>query len=310
MIKKNNFSFAGKDIISINEFSKEEIIRVLEVAKQMEKTTKPLLAGKVLATLFFEPSTRTRLSFESAMLRLGGKIIGFSDPHVSSFSKGESLYDAVRVVAGYSDIIVIRHPLEGAARLAAEASNVPVINGGDGANQHPTQTLLDLYTIKESQGKISGLKIAMAGDLKYGRTVHSLANALSKFSCRLFFVSPDSLKMPKHILDDLDAHGIEYSEHANVKDIIDEVDILYATRIQKERFPDASEYEKVKNAYVIDAPLFTSVKKNLKIMHPLPRVNEITKEVDNTCHAYYFEQSAYGIPVRMALLALVGGKLK
>ncbi len=304
------FSFGGRHIISINDFSKDEIVYILETAKKMEKNKKQLLSDKVLATLFFEPSTRTRLSFEAAMCKLGGRVLGFSDPHVSSFSKGESLSDAIKVVAGYVDAIVMRHPLEGAARLASEISPVPVINGGDGANQHPTQTLLDLYTIKESQGKITGLSIAMAGDLKYGRTVHSLANALSKFKCRLFFIAPESLRMPRHILTELEEAGIKYSEHEKLQEVIDEIDILYATRIQKERFPDAAEYEKVKNAYILDMPLLANVKKNLRIMHPLPRVNEITTAVDNSGYAYYFEQSHYGIPVRQALLALVMGAAK
>ncbi|MBN2422128.1 aspartate carbamoyltransferase [Candidatus Woesearchaeota archaeon] len=303
-------SFLNKDIISINDFSKEEIIHILQIASLMEKNQKTILQGKVLATLFFEPSTRTRLSFESAMSKLGGKVIGFRDPKVTSFSKGESLWDAIKVIDGYVDVIVMRHPLEGSARLAAEAANIPLINGGDGANQHPTQTLLDLFTIKKSQGKITGLKIAMAGDLKYGRTVHSLTHALSLFNCKLYFVSPESLKMPRHIINELEEKGIEFSEHKEVSEIINEIDVLYATRIQKERFPDPADYEKVKFAYVIDNSILGKVKKNLKIMHPLPRVNEIDVNVDDSGHAYYFEQAHNGIPVRQALLALVLGKIK
>ncbi|MBU0756696.1 MAG: aspartate carbamoyltransferase [Nanoarchaeota archaeon] len=302
--------FSGRDIISISDLTKQEIIRVLEVAKLMQKNKKPLLQGKVLATLFFEPSTRTRLSFESSMTKLGGGVLGFTDPNVTSFSKGETLWDAIKMVDGYADVIVMRHPLEGAARLASEAAKVPVINGGDGANQHPTQTLLDLFTIKESQKKITGLKIAMAGDLKYGRTVHSLASALAHFNCGLFFVSPETLRMPNYILEELESKKIKFSVHKEVKDIIDEVDILYATRIQKERFPDHQEYEKVKNAYVINRDILKNVKKNLKIMHPLPRVNEIDPSVDDSGHAYYFEQAHNGIPVRQALLSMVLGMIK
>ncbi|MBD3204398.1 aspartate carbamoyltransferase [Candidatus Woesearchaeota archaeon] len=303
-------SFLSRDIISVNELSKKDIIRILDVAKIMEKNKKPLLNGKVLATLFFEPSTRTRLSFESSMNKLGGKVIGFRNPNVTSFKKGETLWDAINVIEGYSDVIVIRHPMEGAARLASEAAEVPVINAGDGANQHPTQTLLDLYTIKKSQGKITGLKVAIAGDLKYGRTVHSLAHALGLFNCELFFVSPKSLKMPDYIKDDLKEKQIKFSEHEKVSVVIDEADILYATRIQKERFPDPTEYEKVKNAYVIDSSLLKKVKKNLKIMHPLPRVNEIDISIDESGYAYFFEQAHNGIPVRKAILSLVLGKIK
>lgn len=303
-------AFLNRDIISINDFSKEDIIFVLDYAKKLEKVREPLLKGKILACLFFEPSTRTRLSFESAMLQLGGKVLGFSDPNVSSFIKGESLSDAARIISGYSDIIIVRHPLEGSARLVAEASDNPVINAGDGSNQHPTQTLLDLYTIKKSQGRITGLKVAMVGDLKYGRTVHSLASALAKFNCQLFFISPEELKMPKYITDDLRGGKVTYSEHAGIAEIISKVDILYVTRIQKERFPDATEYEKVKNSYVINSASLQNAKPNLKIMHPLPRVTEIDPEVDDTKYAYYFEQAKNGVTVRKTLLSLALGGTK
>ncbi|MBN1502969.1 aspartate carbamoyltransferase [Candidatus Woesearchaeota archaeon] len=302
--------FLHRDIISINDFSKDEIVYVLESAKAFEHMRKPILKDSVLGVLFFEPSTRTRLSFESAMAQLGGKTIGFADPLVSSSTKGESLLDTVKIVSGYCDAIVIRHPLEGSARLAAEASEIPVINGGDGANQHPTQTLLDLYTIKKCQGRISGLNIAMVGDLKYGRTVHSLACALSKFGCRLYFVSPESLKIPKHIIDDLQNSETEYSEHKEVGEVIKECDIVYMTRIQKERFPDPAEYERIAHTYAIEKDVFREAKPTMKIMHPLPRVSEIPKDIDDSEHAYYFEQAANGLVVRKALLALILGGVK
>mgnify|MGYP006303180533 FL=1 len=303
--------FKGKPIISIRDMSKADIIKVLETAKRIEgmgqRKRQGLLNGKVMASLFYEPSTRTRLSFSSAMTRLGGRVIGFSDPDTSSSKKGETLYDTIKMVERYSDVIVMRHPVEGSARLAEESTGKPVINGGDGANQHPTQTLLDLYTIKKAHSKISGLKIAMCGDLKYGRTVHSLAIALSHFKCRLYFVSPPSLRMPDYYLNELSAKGIEFSEHEKIEEVIDEVDIFYSTRIQKERFPDPAEYEKVKDVYILTKNMLSNAKKNMRVMHPLPRVNEIATDVDGTPHAYYFEQSANGVPVRQALLALVLG---
>ncbi|MBN2567071.1 aspartate carbamoyltransferase, partial [Candidatus Woesearchaeota archaeon] len=232
--------FSGKDIISINDLSKDEIVHILETAKRMESNahTKQFLSGKVMGSLFFEPSTRTRLSFESAAQRLGARVVGFADPNVSSAAKGETIHDTAIIVEKYCDVMVIRHPNDGAARAAADAARVPVINAGDGANQHPTQTLLDLYTIKKTQRKISGLHVAMVGDLKYGRTVHSLASALAKFGCTLYFVSPEALRMPAHLLDQLKEAGIPFSEHLEIGEVIGGVDILYMTRIQKERFPD------------------------------------------------------------------------
>ena len=304
-------NFKGKDIISINDMKREEIIYILETAEKLERGKRQnLMKGKILGTLFFEPSTRTRLSFESAMKKLGGKTIGFADPSVSAVKKGESLWDTIKVTAQYCDVIAMRHPLEGSARLAAEAATIPIINGGDGPNQHPTQTLLDLYTIKKTQGKLTGLKIAMSGDLKYGRTVHSLTIALSLFGCKLYFIAPEILQMPKHILEELDKKNIKYSLHEKIEDVVKEVDILYSTRIQKERFADEREYEKVKNVYILRAEMLKGVKKNLKVMHPLPRVNEISTDVDATPYAIYFEQATNGIPIRMALLALVSGVIK
>ncbi len=306
--------FRGKSIISINDLNKRGILHILETARKIESMSRKkkdgLLKGFVMASIFFEPSTRTRLSFESAMRRLGGKVIGFSDPGTSSLVKGETLYDTVKIVERYSDVIVMRHPLEGSARLAAESTEKPVINGGDGANQHPTQTLLDLYSIKKVQGKLSGLKVALCGDLKYGRTVHSLATALSHFNCRLYFVSPPSLKMPPHYLKMLSKKGIEFSEHEKIGEVINDVDVFYSTRIQKERFPDETEYEKVRDVYILTKGMLGKVKKNLMIMHPLPRVNEIDKSIDDTPYAYYFEQSANGVPVRQALLSLVMGVMR
>lgn len=304
-------NFKNRDVISIKDFTKDEILHILKTAKTFKQKSQPnLLADKIMASLFFEPSTRTRLSFEAAMGRLGGRIIGFADPKSSSIKKGESLRDCIANVEKYVDVIVMRHPLEGSARLAAEVSGVPVINGGDGANQHPTQTLLDLFTIQECQKKLTGLNIAMSGDLKYGRTVHSLAVALAHFSARLYFISPDELRMPEYIKEELKKKKIKFTEVKNWDRIMNKIDILYVTRIQQERFPDPLEYEKVKNLYILKAADLAQAKKNLKIMHPLPRVNEITYDVDKTPHAYYFQQAANGLYTRQALLALILGAVK
>ncbi len=303
-------NFKGRDIVSIRDFTKEDLLHVLKVSKEMEGDKLQLLAGKILATLFFEPSTRTRLSFESAMCRLGGKIIGFSDEKVSSVKKGETIWDTAKMAERYSDVIVIRSPIEGSARLAAEATSIPVINGGDGANQHPTQTLLDLYTIQKAKKNIDGLKIGFLGDLKYGRTVHSLAIALSYWKVDLYFITPDALQMPDHYLKDLKEVGIKCYQTDDVFAVSKNLDILYVTRIQQERFPDPMEYEKYKNAYRLDQSLLSHIKEDLKIMHPLPRVGEISPELDETKHAIYFEQAGNGVTVRKALLALVLGKVE
>jgi aspartate carbamoyltransferase catalytic subunit len=259
--------------------------------------------------MFFEPSTRTRLSFESAMCRLGGKVIGFSDEKVSSVKKGETIWDTAKMAERYSDVIVIRSPIEGSARLAAEATSVPVINGGDGANQHPTQTLLDLYTIQKAKGRIDGLTIGFLGDLKYGRTVHSLAIALSHWQVELSFIAPDALQMPDQYLNDLKEARITCTQTSDVFSVSKDLDVLYVTRIQQERFPDPMEYEKYKHAYCLDRSLLSQIKEELKIMHPLPRVGEISPELDDTEHAIYFEQAGNGVTVRKALLALVLGKV-
>jgi aspartate carbamoyltransferase catalytic subunit len=304
-------NFKNRDIISINDFSKQELLYILKVAKSMEKNPNPdLLKDKVLATLFFEPSTRTRLSFISAMEQLNGKVMGFTNIETTSVKKGESLWDTIKMVEAYSDSIAIRHPLEGAARLAAEASCKPVINAGDGANQHPTQTMLDLYTIQKVKGKLDNLSIGFLGDLKYGRTVHSLTIALSHFNPKFYFIAPAALQMPQTYLDELKEKKIKFVTESNLLKVSKKLDILYDTRIQKERFPDPVEYEKYKGVYKLDMSLLPHIKKDLKIMHPLPRVGEIDPSLDETDHAVYFEQAANGIPVRKALLVLVLGKVK
>jgi aspartate carbamoyltransferase catalytic subunit len=305
----NEINFEGRDIVSIRGFTREEIDHILKVASDIEPLAKngsDMLRGKVLAELFFEPSTRTMLSFQTAMYKLGGNVIGFAEPGVSSVWKGETLADTIRVVEKYSDVIVLRHPLEGAARFAAEYAQIPVINGGSGAEEHPTQALLDLYTILEAKGKIDGLNIALMGDLRYGRTVHSLSYALSLYDVKLSMVSPDLLRMRREVLDDI-GKRIEVTEYKEVNEILPELDVLYVTRIQKERFPDLGEYEKVRGTFAVDLELLRRAKDDLIILHPLPRMNEIAVEVDSTPFARYFEQARNGVVVRMALLALVLG---
>ncbi len=303
--------FKGRDIISIRDFSKDDIIHVLDTAKKMEAGPHPkLLRGKVLASLFFEPSTRTRMSFESAMKRLGGSVVTMASAGVSSAAKGESLRDSIRIMGSYSDVMVIRHPLEGAARLASEATDRPVINAGDGANQHPTQTFLDLYTIKKTKGRLNNLAVGFLGDLKYGRTVHSLAHALAHFKADMYFIAPEALRMPKDDLYDLRRQGIRYHEMQSMERAVPRLDVLYCTRIQKERFPDPLEYNKVKGSYEVNADAMKKAKKGLKILHPLPRVDELNENLDRTSYAIYFEQAANGIPVRQALLGLVAGALR
>jgi aspartate carbamoyltransferase catalytic subunit len=306
LLKVNHIVSTMKDVISINDFDRGQIEGVLKDAQIMERFMKgtDICEGKILATLFFEPSTRTRLSFESAMKRLGGKVIGFSESSSTSVAKGETLTDTVRITEQYSDIIVMRHPRDGAARLAAEVTTIPVINAGDGTNQHPTQTLLDLYTIKKELGKIDGLAIGMMGDLKYGRTVHSLSYALSRFDVSLQFLSPQGLEMPLYIKEDLMEKSIDIKEIKNMEDL--SVDVLYVTRIQKERFPDIEEYEKVRGSYRITPETLDHLGKAI-ILHPLPRVDEIDPEIDHTPNALYFKQAWNGVPIRMALLAAALG---
>jgi len=304
--------FRGRDILTIRDLSRMEILTVLKTARRMVpvaqgKRSSRALEGKILGTLFYEPSTRTRLSFESAMTRLGGRILGFSSAEGTSVQKGETLADTIRMVEAYCDGIVLRHPQEGAARLAAEFTEKPVINAGDGAGQHPTQTLLDLYTIWDEKGGISGQHVALVGDLKYGRTVHSLTYALAEFGADLSFVSPPTLEMPREIVEYVRERGLSLKVTHRLEDVIREADVLYVTRIQKERFPDPQEYEKVAGVYRIDADLLRDAKRDLIVMHPLPRVTEIAPDVDRTRHALYFKQAFNGVPVRMALLQLILG---
>lgn len=294
-----------KDLISIMDYTKEEYLRIMELAADFEQNpNQRLLEGKVVASLFFEPSTRTRLSFETAINRLGGRIIGFSDSNSSSVTKGETLHDTIRMVSNYADLIVMRHPLEGAARYAAEISSIPIINAGDGANQHPSQTLLDMYSIIKTQGSLDNQNIFMVGDLKYGRTVHSLLMAMSQFENPIFnFIAPEELQMPEEYKIYLREKGIRYFEHREFTDIISEADIVYMTRVQKERFSDPMEYEQVKNVYILRNAMLANTKPNMRILHPLPRVNEIHTDVDKNPKAYYFEQALNGVYAREAIIA-------
>ncbi|MFO7924582.1 MAG: aspartate carbamoyltransferase [Bacteroidales bacterium] len=298
----------NKSLISINDYTKEEIHRVLDLAGEFEKNpSQDILRDRVVATLFFEPSTRTRLSFESAVNRLGGKIIGFSDSASSSSTKGESLKDTIKTVSNYSDLIIMRHPIEGSARYASEVAGVPVINAGDGANQHPTQTLLDLYSIKKTQGTLENLNLFIVGDLKYGRTVHSLLMAMALFNATFYFVSPKELRIPAEYKMYLDQHGLKYYEYNDFRELLPEADIIYMTRIQKERFSDPIDYEKTKNAYVLKNIMLQNSRDNMKILHPLPRVNEISTDVDDNEKAYYFIQALNGVYTRQAIISLILG---
>ena len=304
--------FKGKHILHGNQFSTEDLDNIMRVADEFEKglengQTYDLMKGKVLAALFFEPSTRTRLSFESAMLWLGGGVISVASGATSSASKGESIGDTALTVSQYADVIVMRHPQTGSASEAAEVATVPVINAGDGAGQHPTQALLDVYTIKKEIGKFDGIKVTLVGDLKYGRTVHALVELLSLYSVGLRLVSPASLKMPADIISNLKEKGIEVIETEDLVEAAADSDLMYVTRIQKERFSDIKEYEKLKGSYVIDKTLLGKAKEGVVIMHPLPRVDEIATEVDSYKGAAYFRQVRNGVYVRMALLALVLG---
>jgi aspartate carbamoyltransferase catalytic subunit len=304
--------FQGRSITSIEDFNRQEVDYLLNVTKTMEPIAhegSDMLKGKILANIFFEPSTRTRLSFEAAMLKLGGNTIGFADAESTSVKKGENLADTIRTVENYADIIALRHPLEGAAKLACEFSNVPIINAGSGAEEHPTQALMDLYTILKEKQKIDGLKIALIGDLRYGRTVHSLAYALSLFNIELTLVSPEALRMRREILRAIQ-NKIPVQETQNLEKTIPAMDVIYVTRIQKERFPDQAEYAKVKGTYRIDLKSLTRAKEDLAILHPLPRIDEIASEVDNKPQARYFHQVWNGVVVRMALLALILGAIK
>lgn len=294
----------NKSLVSITDYTKSDIIRILQLAEKFdENPNRRLLEGKVCATLFFEPSTRTRLSFETAVHRLGGRIIGFSDVSTTSSTKGETLKDTIAMVNNYSDLIIMRHHLEGAARYASELSSVPIINAGDGANQHPTQTMLDIYSIYKTQGTLENRTITIVGDLKYGRTVHSLIIGMSHFNPTFRFIAPEELKLPEPYKRFCDEYKIKYEESADFsEDIINESDILYMTRVQRERFTDLMEYEKVKNVYILRKDMLKNTRENLKILHPLPRVNEIQQDVDDSPKAYYFEQARNGVFARQAII--------
>jgi aspartate carbamoyltransferase catalytic subunit len=300
---------AGSDIVTIRQFSADELLLLIDIVECFEDVTAPLLQGRVLGTLFFEPSTRTRLSFESAMLRLGGACLGFAHAQISSIAKGESLHDTVRMAEQYSDIIVIRHPRGGAARVAAASAGIPVINGGDGANQHPTQTLLDLYTIRRRCGKMRGLRVGFLGDLKYGRAAHGLIEALAMLGNDLALISPSSLRLPEQRRAQVAEVGVETVESTDLSETLPYLDVLYVTRIQEERFGDPLEYERVKNAYQIDLGTLGEAKEGMIVMHPLPRVQEIHPSLDSSPQAAYFEQARNGVTVRKALLALLMGRL-
>ena len=303
----------GKDILHGNQFTRKDVDAILTVASEFEKELKkkgsfPLLKGKILATLFFEPSTRTRLSFEAAMQRLGGGVIGMGSVESSSVAKGETLVDTIRTVSQYADVIVLRHPRTGSAKEAADTTPVPVINAGDGAGQHPTQALLDVYTIYKELGTLKNLTVSLVGDLKHGRTVHALVELLSLFKSKLYFVSPGLLRMPEEISNDLKEKGIKALETEDMLEAAEASHLIYMTRIQKERFADPSEYEKVKGSFIIDQKFLEKLGKKVTILHPLPRVDEIHPEVDTYPGAAYFRQMRNGVFVRMALLAMIFGK--
>ena len=298
----------NKSLVSINDYSKEEQLRILEVAQEFEKKpVQTILQDYVVASLFFEPSTRTRLSFESAVNRLGGKVIGFSEASNTSVKKGESLRDTILTIANYSDLIVMRNPVEGSARFASEVSSVPIINAGDGANQHPTQTLLDLYSILKTQGTLDNLHVAFVGDLKYGRTVHSLVIALCNFNTTFHLVSPVELKLPSSVKMHIKERNLAYHQYTEMTEVIPQADILYMTRIQRERFSDPLEYERNKNSFNLHKDMINDTKENFRVLHPLPRVSEIDINVDASPKAYYFEQALNGVFVRQALMALILG---
>ncbi len=313
--ENKNAAWYGKDIISVRQFNRADLEYIFGVAHEMRGMverigTFDLLKGKILANLFYEPSTRTSSSFTAAMERLGGSVIPINEVKYSSVTKGESLTDTVRTLECYADVIVLRHPETGSAAIAAKAARKPVINAGDGTGEHPTQALLDLFTIFEELGVgvVDGLTVTMLGDLKYGRTVHSLARLLSLFKVKLNYVSPEILRMPKEVMDEVGAKGIPQAEFSTLENVLPETDVLYVTRVQKERFEDPADYEKVKGAYVIDPEVMKAAKQNMIVMHPLPRVTEISMDFDDDPRAAYFRQMEYGLYVRMALLAMVLGK--
>ncbi|MDT8394414.1 MAG: aspartate carbamoyltransferase [Bacteroidales bacterium] len=301
----------NRSLVSISDYTLEEQLKILEIAAEFEKNPRQKILEKyVVASLFFEPSTRTRLSFESAASQLSAKIVGFSEAGSSSVSKGESLKDTILTVSNYSDIIVMRHPREGSAKYADEVAPIPIINAGDGAHQHPTQTLLDLYSILKTQGRLDKLNIAFVGDLKYGRTVHSLVMALCQFNTTFHLISPTELKLPSYVKQYIKDNNLSYHQYTEMSEVLPHLDILYMTRIQRERFSDPIEYERVKDAYILKNSMLASAKQNMKVLHPLPRVNEISEDVDSSQYAYYFQQARNGVYVRMALLASILGVVK
>jgi len=309
-LKRRGEQMAG--LITMDDLTNEEILTILDDAERLLPVAKgemylPLLKGRILGNLFFEPSTRTRMSFETAMKRLGGDVVNLGDVKTSSVVKGETLFDTIQMVDGYTDIIAMRHPRQGAAQYAQDSATVPILNGGDGAGHHPTQTMLDLFTIRQAHGKLDGLKVVLAGDLRYGRTVHSLSHALTRFGCELVFASPEILKMPPEIISDLNVHGAKITETEDLYSMIGDADVVYMTRIQKERFSDEDEYARCAGAYKLHANHLSDVKANMIIMHPLPRVDEIDPSVDSTRHARYFEQAFNGVVARMALLCKLLG---
>lgn len=309
MQKPYFYNMEKRCLVSVANLPKEQILNLIRMGQEFEKRpNRKLLDGRIVATLFFEPSTRTRLSFETAANRLGAKVIGFTDPKVTSSTKGETLKDTIMMVSNYADVIVMRHYLEGAAKYASEVSPVPVVNAGDGANQHPSQTLLDLYSINKTQGKLDDLHILLVGDLKYGRTVHSLIMAMRHFNPTFHFIAPEELSMPEELKAYCREQGIKYEEQTEFnEEVIAKADIIYMTRVQRERFTDLMEYERVKDVYILRAAMLRNAKPNMKILHPLPRVNEIAYDVDDDPHAYYFEQARNGLYAREAIICDVLG---
>lgn len=300
-----------KNLISMRDLSKKEILHFMEIAEKIETgELQPDMKGKLAALLFFEPSTRTHFSFATAMKKIGGQTITMRGTSGTSAKKGETFADTLQTIAQYAEIIIMRSPVEGAARFASEVVDIPVVNAGDGANQHPTQALLDLYSIIKTQGTLENLTIGVAGDLKFGRTVHSLVQAMSEFNPKFKFISPSFLKMPAYIKDDLNEKNIEFEELSEMTDNISDLDILYVTRIQKERFADVEDYEKVKGSYILEKSMLKGVKKNFKVMHPLPRVDEISTDVDDTEYAYYFQQAKNGVYMRQAIITILLGGVK
>ena len=309
MQKPYFYNMEKRCLVSVANLPKEKILNLIRMGQEFEKRpNRKLLDGRIVATLFFEPSTRTRLSFETAANRLGAKVIGFTDPKVTSSTKGETLKDTIMMVSNYADVIVMRHYLEGAAKYASEVSPVPVVNAGDGANQHPSQTLLDLYSINKTQGKLDDLHILLVGDLKYGRTVHSLIMSMRHFNPTFHFIAPEELSMPEELKAYCREQGIKYEEQTEFnEEVIAKADIIYMTRVQRERFTDLMEYERVKDVYILRAAMLRNAKPNMKILHPLPRVNEIAYDVDDDPHAYYFEQARNGLYAREAIICDVLG---